>query len=152
MCSLVLTGGPWIAGVRAQSALVADHHGPVAHTCSATDRAFLNTATLNLAAIGEWGEEYAQGGAQPGEVVAEAQRAAVRVAAVTPTDPSLQQARRLMSGMFVEYAKAIQAKSRNRDAAHYLVRAYGLANFARDVLVQAKPGLSARGCDVSSLL
>jgi hypothetical protein len=33
-----------------------------------------------------------------------------------------------------------------------MLRAYGLANFAHDVLSQAEPALAARGCNVSSLL
>jgi hypothetical protein len=31
-------------------------------------------------------------------------------------------------------------------------RAYGLANFAREVLLEAQPELAKRGCDVTSLL
>jgi hypothetical protein len=31
-------------------------------------------------------------------------------------------------------------------------RAYGLANFAREVLTQAQPGLARYGCDVTPLL
>jgi hypothetical protein len=33
-----------------------------------------------------------------------------------------------------------------------MYRAYGLANFAHDVLVQAQPDLLERGCDVGPLL
>jgi hypothetical protein len=33
-----------------------------------------------------------------------------------------------------------------------MMRAYGLANFAHDVLVQAQPALAARGCSVAALL
>jgi hypothetical protein len=33
-----------------------------------------------------------------------------------------------------------------------MYRAYGLANFAHEVLAEAQPELRRRGCDVSSLL
>jgi hypothetical protein len=46
----------------------------------------------------------------------------------------------------------MEAKSKKRDAAPHIYRAYGLANFAHDVLVDAAPELQRRGCDVSSLL
>jgi len=33
-----------------------------------------------------------------------------------------------------------------------MFRAYGLANFAREILVEAQPELAKRGCDVAPLL
>jgi hypothetical protein len=33
-----------------------------------------------------------------------------------------------------------------------MYRAYGLANFARDVLAEAQPALQPQGCDVAALL
>jgi hypothetical protein len=54
--------------------------------------------------------------------------------------------------MFTEYGRAIQARSRHRDAGPHMYRAYGLANFAHEVLVQAQPALKAQGCDIAPLL
>jgi hypothetical protein len=126
--------------------------GPVRHTCSATDRQFLQVAQLDITSLGAWSEDYLHGDAKPGEVVREAQAAAARVGSTSPSDPSLSQTRALLGAMFVEYAKAIQAKAKRDDAGEYIFHAYGLANLAHDVLVQAKPGLQAHGCDISSLL
>ena len=57
-----------------------------------------------------------------------------------------------MGAMFTEYARAMNAEAKHKDAGPHIQRSYGLANFAHDVLVQAEPGLKARGCDVSPLL
>ena len=69
-----------------------------------------------------------------------------------PTDPSLQQTQRLIVGMLVEYAKAVQIQERHGNAGPHMYRAYGLANYAHGVLENAQPALSARGCDLSQLL
>jgi hypothetical protein len=57
-----------------------------------------------------------------------------------------------MGAMFREYGQAVRARTHNREAGPHIYRAYGLANFARDILVQAQPKLSERGCDVAGLL
>ncbi len=124
----------------------------IAHTCSATDKQFLKSATLNVTSLGTWGQSYVRGDATAKEVVAEARRAAMSLSRMNPTDPSLQKTRLLMGGMFLEYGRAIAAQAKNKDAGPHMFRAYGLANFAHDVLVQAGPELARRGCDVSSLL
>jgi hypothetical protein len=54
--------------------------------------------------------------------------------------------------MFQEYGAAVTIQSKGGDAGERMYRAYGLANFAHDVLVQAQPALSKRGCDVAALL
>ena len=87
---------------------------PIGHTCSVTDRQFIDTAKTNLAAIGLWGQEYLSGDAKPKEVVSEATDAAKIVDGTSPTDPSLSQTRALMVSMFTEYAKAMQAQARGR--------------------------------------
>ena len=92
------------------------------------------------------------GEADGADVVAEAHRAAKRVGATSPSDPSLTQTRALMLAMFSEYARAITAKEHQKESGQYIFRAYGLANFAHDVLVQAQPALLARGCNVEQLL
>jgi hypothetical protein len=123
-----------------------------AHTCSATDRQFILEARTSMTALGLWGGEYESGDARASEVVGEAQRAAKIVRGMGPTDPSLEQARRLMVGMLTEYAKAVRIHARHGDAGPHMYRAYGLANYAHGVLAKAQPALSPRGCDLSPLL
>ena len=60
--------------------------------------------------------------------------------------------RAILNAMFMEYAKAIRADAKHKDPGSYIYRAYGLANFAHDVLAQAKAPLKQRGCDVTPLL
>jgi hypothetical protein len=126
--------------------------GPSSHTCSPTDRAFIDTASTNMAAIGLWGQQYLDGVTGPNDVASEAGNAARIVGATAPTDPSLAQTRELMVGMFTEYRQAMQAQAKHRDAGQHMFHAYGLANFAHDVLVNAEPALAKRGCDVAPLL
>jgi len=57
-----------------------------------------------------------------------------------------------MRAMFLEYGRAIRADQHHKDPGKYIYRAYGLANFAHDVLSKAKPGLAKHGCDVTPLL
>jgi hypothetical protein len=126
--------------------------GPVSHTCSVTDRAFIDGAKTNVDAVDLWGQQYLDGEAGAGDVAAEAARAAKIVGATSPTDPSLAQTRKLLVGMFAAYAKAMEERAKHRDAGDQIFHAYGLANFAHDVLLRAEPGLAKRGCDVSPLL
>jgi hypothetical protein len=126
--------------------------GPVSHTCSATDHAFIDTAKTNMTAIDLWGQEYLAGDAAPGDVAAESGRAATIVGATAPTDPSLTQTRKLLVAMFTEYRKAMEQQAKHRDAGVHIFHAYGLANFAHDVLLKAEPALDKRGCDVAALL
>jgi hypothetical protein len=124
----------------------------VAHTCTPTDRDFIETAKTNMAAISLWGEEYLSGDAPAQDVAAQSGRAAKIVSGTTPMDSSLAQARQLLVGVFTEYEKAMQLQARHRSAGKHIFHAYGLANFAHDVLAQAAPALAKRGCDVAPLL
>ena len=54
--------------------------------------------------------------------------------------------------MFNEYGEAVRLQSEGKEAGERMYRAYGLANFAHDVLAQAQPDLLERGCDVGPLL
>ena len=137
---VLLTGGG-----RARSATID-------HTCSATDRQFISKTELNMTALGAWGDDYRRGDVTEQEVVAEASKAATRVERLNPSDPSLKKAKLLIAGMFTEYGRAMRAKRKAEDAAPHMYRAYGLANFAFDVLSDAEPELRRRGCDVSGLL
>lgn len=132
-------------GARAKAA-------PIEHTCSATDIQFIRKSELNMTALGTWTQEYRDGAATEAEIVDEARKAARRIDALGPRDPSLRKTKQLLAGMLVEYGRAMAAKAKNRDAAPHMYRAYGLANFAHDVLTDAAPELGRRGCDVSGLL
>jgi hypothetical protein len=122
------------------------------HTCSVTDRQFIEAARTNMTAIGLWGQQYLSGESGADEVVAQAKQAAKIVAGTSPTDPSLSRTRRLMVGMFIEYAKGVQLQARHKDGGKHVYRSYGLANYAHDALAQAEPALRERGCDVAPLL
>jgi hypothetical protein len=124
----------------------------VLHTCSATDRQFIETARTNMTALQLWSEQYQSGEATKDDVAAQARTAAKIMRGTGPTDYSLQQTRRLVMGMLSEYAKAVQLHDRDRDAGPHMYRAYGLANFAHAVLVRARAPLAKLGCDVRPLL
>jgi hypothetical protein len=125
----------------------------VGHSCGALDKRFLETAGVNMTALGMLAEGFQTGAMTYGEVVDEAQAAAKRIGHVTPRDPSLRKAQTLISAMFREYGDAVELQSNGKpEAGERMYRAYGLANFARDVLQQAQPALAERGCDVAPLL
>jgi hypothetical protein len=126
--------------------------GPVRHTCSVTDRAFIETAKTNMVAVELWGQQYVDGEAAASEVGGESGRAAKIVGSTAPTDPSLTQTRKLLVAMLTEYREAMEQHAKHRNAGDHIFRAYGLANFAHDVLEQAQPALAKRGCDVAPLL
>jgi hypothetical protein len=122
------------------------------HTCSATDRDFIRTAGVNVAAVGNRGQEYLSGEVDGRVVVREAKEAAQRLGRTKPTDPALRRAQLVLGAMLFEYGKAIRAREAGRDAGPPMYRAYGLANFAADTLRRAQPELAEQGCDVADLL
>ena len=124
----------------------------VAHTCSATDRQFLGAAQLNMAALGTLSQDYLQGEAKADDVIMQTDSAVASLLNTNPSDPSLSKTQKILRAMFQEYGRAIRADKHHRDPGQYIYRAYGLANFAHDVLSQAEPALAKRGCDVSPLL
>lgn len=123
-----------------------------AHSCGATDKRFIQTADLNITALGLWAAGYQRGEIEPDEVAEEAFAAAARVEDARPQDASLRQAQRLLAPMFSEYGHAVALYADGKSAGERMHRAYGLANFAREVLVEAQPELASRGCDVAPLL
>jgi hypothetical protein len=129
---------------RAKPALV--------HTCSATDRQFIEAARTHMTALQLWSEQYQSGDAGADEVIGQAGDAAKIVRGLGPTDFSLQQTQRLVIGMLGEYAKAVQADARHGDAGPHMYRAYGLANYAHNVLARAERPLDKLGCDLRPLL
>ena len=124
----------------------------VTHTCSATDRQFMSVAQLNMAALGSLSQDYLHGDAKPADVIDETQTAIVGLANTNPSDPSLSKTRAILRAMFVEYGRAIRADEHHKNPGKYIYHAYGLANFAHDILSSAKSGLMKRGCDISPLL
>ena len=122
------------------------------HSCGATDQKFIQTASVDVMALGSLTSDYQTGMADADEVAQQAFDAAKRVTNVTPHDFSLQTAQRYLDGMFREYGEAVRMQAKGEDAGERMYRAYGLANFAHDVLVQAQPALLQRGCDVGPLL
>jgi hypothetical protein len=124
----------------------------VVHTCSATDRQFIGAAQLNMAALGSLSEDYLRGDAKADDVIELTKSSVVVMHNTNPSDPSLSRTRAILRAMFVEYGRAIRADKQKKDPGKYIYRAYGLANFAHDILQSAKPALAKRGCDVSPLL
>jgi hypothetical protein len=124
----------------------------VSHTCSATDRQFLGAAQLNMAALGTLSQDYLQGEAEADDVIMQTDSAITSLLNTNPSDPSLSKTRAILRAMFLNYGRAIRADKHHKDPGKYIYRAYGLANFAHDVLANAKPALAKRGCDVSPLL
>jgi len=124
----------------------------VRHTCSATDRQFMTVAQLNMAALGSLSEDYLRGDAKPRDVLDQTKLSITVIGNTDPTDPSLSKTRAILRAMFLEYGRAIRADAKHKNPGKYIYRAYGLANFAHDILADAKPGLMQRGCDVNPLL
>jgi hypothetical protein len=125
---------------------------PMKYTCTPTDRQFIGAAQLNMAALGSLSEDYLRGDAKAAEVIDQSETAVTAMVNANPSDASLSKTRTILRAMFSEYGRAIRADARNKNPGKYIYRAYGLANFAHDILAQAQPGLAKRGCDVSPLL
>jgi hypothetical protein len=126
--------------------------GSMAHSCTATDQSFIQTAAIDATALGALANEFRSGVVQPEEVAAEAFDAAKRVRHVKPDDPSLRAAQKYLGGMFSEYGSAVVLIGKGKNGSARMQRAYGLANFARDILADAQPALHEKGCDVGPLL
>jgi len=122
------------------------------HTCSSADEQFIEAARTNMTAMQLWSEQYQSGDASNADVADQAETAAKIMRGTDPTDWSLRQTQRLVIAMLSEYAKAIHAQAKHRNAGPHMYRAYGLANFAHAVLIRSERPLSKLGCDVSPLL
>jgi hypothetical protein len=122
------------------------------HSCGATDRSFIQTASIDVVALGSLTADYQSGQAAAKDVAQEAFDAAERVDLPRPRDPSLKEAQKYLHGMFTEYGAAVTLQSEGKRAGERMYRAYGLANFAHDVLAQAQPELLEKGCNVGPLL
>ena len=126
--------------------------GRLAHSCTATDQSFIQTASLEVTAMDALANEFRAGAVEGEEVASEAFDASDRVRHVKPEDPSLRSAQTYLGAMFSEYGSAVALLAKGKDASARMQRAYGLANFARDILAEAQPALQGKGCDVGPLL
>ena len=91
-------------------------NAPLAHTCSATDRQFIDTAQLSMTGLGLTSDQFQQGMGSPKDVASAASLAARNVKATEPSDYSLRQIQALMGAMFTEYARAMNAEAKHKDA------------------------------------
>jgi hypothetical protein len=140
------------AGRSAYAAAAREDVPKTRHYCAVTDRDFIETARVNVAAVGLYGDDYLRGDADGAEVIAAARDATVALQHTSPFDPSLAAARRYLTSMFTEYERAVRVRDARGDAAGHMYRAYSLGAHARDVLAAAQPPLARLGCDVRDLL
>lgn len=147
-CSvLVFVASVVVASGRAQAG-----GRKIEHTCSATDKQYLDTVSTNMVQLGYWSDSLVHHDVDPAVVVKQARSEAGQIDATRPSDPTLEQSRSLLRSMFIDYAKAIAAKMHGRDAGQPMGAAYRLANDVHDLLAGAQPALAARGCDPAPLL
>jgi hypothetical protein len=125
---------------------------PLAHSCVATDQKFIQAATVDVTAFNVLADGFRSGSIRAEEIATEAFDAAARVGRTDPKDPALRQAQKYLDAMFTEYGEAVTMYAEGKDSGERMHRAYGLANFARDVLAEAQPALQREGCDVAPLL
>ena len=122
------------------------------HSCGPTDQRFIQTASTDMIGLGVLNADYQSGAVEAKDVSQQAFDSAVRIQHTDPKDPSLKTAQRYLDAMFQEYGTAVTIQAKGGDAGERMYRAYGLANFAHDVLTQAQPALYKQGCDVGPLL
>lgn len=122
------------------------------HTCSAADKQFLLTVQSNMTQLGYWSDSLQSGDASPAVVIKQARAESGQVWSSTPTDPSLATARSLLRKMFLEYGAAVKAKALGDSPGAHVRTAYTLANGVHELLVQAQPGMTAKGCNLAPLL
>ena len=81
-----LTAAALLVLITAALALVANGRARpnLRHTCSATDRQFIDTAQTNMTALGLWAEQYQHGEAGAQDVVGQAHTAAKIVRGMGP--------------------------------------------------------------------
>jgi hypothetical protein len=124
----------------------------LASGCTAKDRSFLQTATVDMTAFGIWRQDYAAGSISAKEAARAAFDAAERVSHVEPNHPSLRTAAQYLDGMFKTYGEAVRLRAQGKDDGERMYRAFTLAFGAQDVLAKAQPTLQQQGCDVGPLL
>jgi hypothetical protein len=123
-----------------------------AHTCTLIDQQFLGSVQTNMQQLSMWSDELVAGDADAGTVVKQIDNEEQQIAGLVPTDPSLQTSRSLLRKMSQEYALAVQAKGAGKSPGSHIRVAYQMANDVHELLVQAQPGMTEKGCDLTPLL
>jgi hypothetical protein len=122
------------------------------HSCSVTDKHFIETVKSNMTQLGYWSDALISGDATPALVIKQARAEAAQIGATGPTDLTLRASQSYLKRMFLEYAAAVRAKALGTSPGVHVRNAYVLANSVHDLLVDAEPALVAQGCNVASLL
>jgi len=136
----------WVGSSRAGTSAITSYR------CSAADKQFLDTVSSNLMQLGYWSDSLVHRDATPDVVESQARDEARQVSETQPQDRTLHATRDLLKSMFDEYGKAVSAGSRGKDPLHHMQNAWRLAGSVHNLLLGAKDGLAAQGCDVSPLL
>ena len=145
--SALVFGGSVLAGQgRAQPAK------PVTFICSAADKQFITTVSTNLTQLSYWSDALVSHDVEPSVVAQQAKSEAVQVGQTRPQDRTLRATQGLLGSMFVEYSKAVSATAQGRSGDKHMMTSWRLAHAVHDLLLGAKGGLGAQGCDVSPLL
>ena len=129
-------------------------HRPVQHTCGLTDQQFLAVYSLQLQAVGMYGNDFLSGAAKAQDAISAAKEAAMAVGSSAPFDPSLQTVKHLAPPMFLEFGRAVKARASGKDASASaaMYRAYSLSTRVQEVLHEAQPALTPLGCNVADVL
>jgi hypothetical protein len=147
VCASVVLGISFLMGSgRAASKPTA------ADTCSAADKQFLSTVSSNMTQLQYWSDSLQSGDATASVVVKQAHSEALQIWAAQPTDPYLVTSRSLLRKMFDEYGLAVKAKALGTSPGVHVRTVYSLANDVHELLVQAQPGMTAKGCNLTPLL
>jgi hypothetical protein len=124
----------------------------ITHTCSLADKQYLQAVSSNMEQLQYWSDSLVQNDVKPGVVVKQARAEAAQINSMRPTDPTFEQSRSLLRGMFLSYGRAIAARMHGGDAGKPMGAAYRLANDVHDLLAGAQGALAARGCDPAQVL
>ena len=126
--------------------------GNVSHSCSVTDKQFLVTLQSNMTQLSYWSDSLISGDATPAVVIKQARAESRQIEATGPSDMAMLTVRSLVRKMFLEYAAAVKAKALGSPPGDHVRIAYTLANNVHEILVQAQPGMTAQGCNLTPLL
>jgi hypothetical protein len=148
LCTVLVLGGTFLLGTTTAPTA----QGAVRHTCSAPDRQFLQTVSMNMTELGFWSDQLASGETPAAEVVRQAFAEAAQVTATRPVDPTLARAQGMLRVMFQEYGRAIRAKMHGRPGGTHMGLSWRLAYDVHDVLADARPALAKLGCDPAPLI
>jgi hypothetical protein len=147
VCASIVLGISVLAGSgRAAS------RPPGTHTCSVNDKQFLTTVQSNMTQLSYWSDSLTSGDVAPVVVIKQARAEAKQIDATRPTDTSMTTARTLLRQMFLEYAGAVRTKALGGSPGKQVQTVYTLANYVHDLLVEAQPGMTAKGCNLEPLL